>query len=461
MTSCTASPFAATTCEQSSTRSVLACVACGWQPAVDTRDPFVCAHAGQGDGDHLLEHRLAGDAVLDRHDSANPFVRWRETLYAWHAARARSWTDAEFVSLVQRLDDAIARVDGHGFAITPFGAEAALSQRLGLDLWVKDETHNVAGSHKARHLMGVLLYLAVVEGGPGLAPAAGAHAPLAPLAPLAIASCGNAALAAAVLARAAGRALQVYVPPDAERAVLDRLAELGATVVVCDREPGEVGDPCMRHFRQALARGALPFCCQGSQNGLTIDGGQTLVLEMLGAGAPPLDHLVIQVGGGALASACVQAYARAQSRGLVHGAPRVHVVQTQGAAPLARAWARVQERMAAQSETAAAALAYAANHRSQFMWPWEQPPHSVASGILDDETYDWLAILRGVAATGGSTVVVDDDTLRAANRLVIETTAIHPSHTGSAGLAGLLQLQRQGLVVRGARVGVLLTGVQR
>ena len=39
-----------------------------------------------------------------------------------------------------------------------------------------------------------------------------------------------------------------------------------------------------------------------------------------------------------------------------------------------------------------------ASHRSQFMWPWEEPPHSVASGILDDETYDWLAILRGVAA---------------------------------------------------------------
>ena len=44
--------------------------------------------------------------------------------------------------------------------------------------------------------------------------------------------------------------------------------------------------------------------------------------------------------------------------------------------------------------------------------PGKQPPRSVASGILDDETYDWLAVLRGVAATGGSTVVVDEDTLR-------------------------------------------------
>jgi threonine synthase len=435
-------------------RSSLVCVACGWQPASDARYPFACAHRGQGDCEHLLEHRLAGDAVLDRNDSANPFVRWREALYAWHAARARGWSDADFVSLVQRLDDAIAGVDGHGFTITPFGTAPALGERLGLEVWVKDETHNVAGSHKARHLMGLLLYLAVVEGSPGRA-ASGTQAPLA------IASCGNAALAAAVLARAASRALQVFVPPDAERAVRDRLAALGATVVVCPREPGERGDPCMRHFRQALAQGALPFCCQGNENGLTIDGGQTLVLETLGTGAPPLDHLVVQVGGGALASACVQAYARAQARGLVGRAPRVHVVQTQGAAPLARAWKRVLHRMVEQAEPADAALAYAASHRSQFMWPWEEPPRSVASGILDDETYDWLAVLRGVAATGGSTVVVDEITLERAHRLVRDTTAVQPSHTGSAGLAGLLQLQRQGVVAPGARVGVLLTGVQR
>jgi len=434
--------------------SALVCTACGWRPAADALYPFACAQRGQGDGEHLLEHRLADDAMLDRNDSVNPFVRWREALYAWHAARARGWRDADFVSLVQRLDESIARVDGHGFAITPFGTAPSLGQRLGLKLWVKDETHNVAGSHKARHLMGLLLYLAVVEGSPG-------RAASETQAPLAIASCGNAALAAAVLARAASRALQVYVPPDAESAVLDRLAALGANVLTCPREAGELGDPCMRHFHKALTQGALPFCCQGNENGLAIDGGQTLVFEILAAGAPPLDHLVVQVGGGALASACMQAYAHAQLRGLVHQLPRVHVVQTQGAAPLARAWTRVQQRMADQGESADAALAYAARHRSQFMWPWEEPPHSVASGILDDETYDWLAVLRGVAASGGSTVVVDEGTLEEANRLVCETTPIRPSHTGSAGLAGLLQLQRQGLIAPGVRVGVLITGVQR
>ncbi len=95
------------------------------------------------------------------------------------------------------------------------------------------------------------------------------------------------------------------------------------------------------------------------------------------------------------------------------------------------------------------------------MWPWEEVPHSIAEGILDDETYDWLAVLRGMAATGGTTVVADEQTLSEANRMASETTGIAVSHTGSAGLAGLLHLKREGAIATGARVGVLFTGVQR
>jgi len=427
------------------TRSHLACAGCGWEPPARALYPFRCARSGSDDADHVLEHRLGANAVLDRGDDANPFVRYRECLYAWHAARSRGMSDAAFGDLVRRIDDAIAAVDGHGFRATPFARKAALSDKLGLEVWVKDETGNVAGSHKARHLMGILLYLAVVEG---------ADKP-----PLAIASCGNAALAAAVLARAAARTLHVFVPPSAEPAVLDRLHALGATVVACPRLPGERGDPCVRRFHEALRAGALPLCCQGNENGLAIDGGETLVYEMLGSGAPSLDDLVVQVGGGALASACMQASARAVATGLLTRAPRIHTVQTRGAAPLQRAWSLVEARRG--NAGAEEALRYAAAHRSQFMWPWEDVPHSIAEGILDDETYDWLAVLRGMAATGGATVVADEDTLREANRLARETTAVAASHTGSAGLAGLLQLKRDGVIATGNRVGVLFSGVQR
>jgi threonine synthase len=139
----------------------------------------------------------------------------------------------------------------------------------------------------------------------------------------------------------------------------------------------------------------------------------------------------------------------------------VHTVQTQGVAPLRRAWALVRQRARESAVSADDALGFAAMHRSEFMWPWEEVPHSVASGILDDETYDWLAVLRGMNATGGSSVVVDESTLRHANRIALESTGIGASPTGTAGVAGLLQLQREGLITPGTRVGVLFTGVQR
>ena len=73
----------------------------------------------------------------------------------------------------------------------------------------------------------------------------------------------------------------------------------------------------------------------------------------------------MQVVGGALASACMQAFAGEVAAGLLPRAPRVHIVQTRGAAPLQRAWVRVEARC--RSAPAEAALRYAATHRSSFM----------------------------------------------------------------------------------------------
>ena len=42
------------------------------------------------------------------------------------------------------------------------------------------------------------------------------------------------------------------------------------------------------------------------------------------------------------------------------------------------------------------ALRFARTHRSKFMWPWEEEPKSIATGIIDDETYDWAAVVAGM-----------------------------------------------------------------
>ena len=398
--------------------------------------------------------------VFPRGGEPNPFVQYRPLFHSYHVALAHGMADEDYVGLVCSLDEQVARVDGRGFRITPFGRSVALSEHLGFatdgGVWVKDETGNVSGSHKARHLMGIMIYLQVLER-IGLV--------RRPLPTLAIASCGNAALAAAVVARAAGRALQVFIPPGAPPAVVARLAQLGAQTTVCRRDPSVRGDPCYLQFRDAVRNGALPFCCQGTANGLTIEGGETLGYEMIAAqGVPALDRVVIQVGGGALASAVIQSFTEGVALGISTRLPRFCTVQTRGAFPLKRAYDRLSRRIL-EARTANGVLqrelCYAATHRSEFMWPWEEEPRSIAHGILDDETYDWFAIVKGMLASGGDPVVVDERLLVEAYGLARETTGVDVDHTGAAGLAGLLQLRRDGAVAPHENVAVILSGAQR
>ena len=171
----------------------------------------------------------------------------------------------------------------------------------------------------------------------------------------------------------------------------------------------------------------------------------------------------MQVGGGALASACIQGLREAEALGVLPARPRTHTVQTSGAFPLERAHRLVADRAGAEPspESIERALAHAATHRSEFMWPWEERPQSVATGILDDETYDWLAVVRGMLETQGQALVVGDDVILRAGELAREATGIPVDPTGSAGLAGLMAMLERGAVAPDERALVLFTGASR
>jgi threonine synthase len=277
--------------------------------------------------------------------------------------------------------------------------------------------------------MGAMLYLRVLERA-GLRVGEGLRARR-----LAIASCGNAALAAAAIARAAEWPLDVFIPADAEPEVVRRLSDLGAVVHVSERRPGEAGDPCVRDFRRAVGSGAIPFGVQGPDNGLAVEGARTLAFEMaeqLTTDGADVDAIFVQVGGGALASALAQGFAMAVAARLLRRRPRFVAVQTAGCAPLARAWRRLP----------GVDLEEAARRRSRFMRPWESVPVSLAHGILDDETYDWWEVAKAMRDSDGAPVVVDEDAVSRARRLAHAHTGVDVSATGTAGLAGALTAAR-------------------
>ena len=352
------------------------------------------------------------------------------------------WTDSDFVGTVRSLDASVGTVDGRGFERTPARWDSALSvSRSKAPVFAKDESHNVGGSHKARHLMGLLLHLAVDA--------------TVRDERLAIASCGNAAIGAATVARAAGRPIDVYIPTWADTAVVERLAGLGATINVCERRAGEAGDPCMHRFSEAVADGAVAFGVQATENRWTLDGGRTIGWELADQFADEMpDHIFVQVGGGALLTSVAIGLLEAARLGRLHAAPKVWAVQAEGCAPFDRAWRGI-----AGSGSVDDRLADAQVHAFELMTPWSEPS-SAATGILDDVTYDWLGVARGLLETGGDSVVVAEDEIRESNRL---TTAAgyDADETGTAGYAGLRVAMQDGRIDDQDSASVLITGIRR
>lgn len=364
----------------------------------------------------------------------NPFVRYRTRLDSYDAVRRGDLTDQQFVLLVRELDAAVAAADGHGhgFVMTPVidGASVAAAADLDLDLVIKTEPHNIGGSHKARHLMGVAIHLRVAE-------ALGDPLPDR----LAIASCGNAAIGASVIAKALDRPLDVFVPTWADEAVISRLEQLDAQIHRCERQAGEAGDPCYHRFSEAVETGATAFSVQGTDTPTTFDGGRTIGWE-LAEQAEGLDAVYVQVGGGALATSVSMA---------LPDTP-LYPVQAEGCAPLRRAW----DLLAPDFD-----FAIAEADPDAYMWPWDDP-QSYATGILDDVTYDWLPLLRATRASGGEPIVVPEPLMRQAHDLARGTTEVPVCATGVAGLAGLLHAPPSPIGhERRPKVALLFTGIDR
>jgi threonine synthase len=408
-----------------------------------------------------------------------------------------------YLRVLAPISERLQRLEGRSFEVTPLTAESRLASALGRTgrLWVKDETGNVSGSHKGRHLMATLLYLEALRELKGEAARK----------TLAIYSCGNAALGAAAVARAGGYELHTFVPEDVDPAVAAMLAERGALVEKISRASTGEGDPCYLAFQAALQQnGWLPFACAGNDNWSNIEGGATLGWEMvmqLGDRSERIDSLVIQVGGGALARSVAQAFEEALQLGFIKALPRIHVCQPEGGFPFVRAYLLALAEIAfrcgldfdwtydrgadpkaqlqltttfarCRPDQISAAAAYAkrgfetapvqallndmVRRPDRFMWPWDgAAPHSLAHGILDDVTYDWYFLLRAVLRSGGRAEILSEGTIRDAYEKAYLYTGIPVCPTGASGLAGLIHLQASGAIAPGEAVGLFFTGFDR
>ncbi len=303
---------------------------------------------------------------------------------------------------------------GEGF--TPLLPLLRVGGKLGMiRLYAKDEGLNPTGSFKAR----------------GIAMAVSRAVELGVEA-VAIPSAGNAGSATAAYAARAGIPAYIYLPQDVPVAFLAEMRALGAEVTLVD---GLITD-CAKLVRKGVEEGRW-FDVSTLKEPYRVEGKKTMgyeIAEQLGWQVP--DVIIYPTGGGTGIVGIWKALDEMEALGWIGSErPRMIAVQTEGCAPIVRAFDQGVE------------LAPA----------WENAK-TVADGLRVPAAVGDFLILRAVRASGGTALTVSDDDLIAAQRELGENEGIYAAPEAAATLAALEHLLQRGDVSPDERVVLLLTG---
>jgi threonine dehydratase len=282
---------------------------------------------------------------------------------------------------------------------TPLYPYAGLDALVGAEVWVKHENHQPVGAFKVRGGVNLVSQLSEEERRRGLIAA----------------STGNHGQSIAYAARLFGVAARICVPVGANPVKLDAMRSLGAELIEAGADFDEAREQCER----LAAEHGYRYVHSGNEP-LLIAGVGTETLELI-EDRPDVDVVVVPIGGGSgAAGACVVAKAIR---------PEIEVIGVQSeAAPAAfRSWrarALVEGEMATTAEGLATRVPFELPQRIL----WEQ---------LDDF------------------VLVSEDAIREATRLMIEHTRNLVEPAGAAPLAAALALRDR---LAGRRIALIASG---
>jgi threonine synthase len=295
--------------------------------------------------------------------------------------------------------------------LTPLVPAPRLSHALGVDLLLKLESANPTHSFKDR-----------------IAATAIAAAHAFGLQTLCCASTGN--LGEAVAARAAANGMEAVVLVPSDHLEVAPTASYGARVLAVDGS----FDDCRRLEEELGTLFPWGFV-GGNLQAVASEGAKTIayeIAEQLDGTLP--DAVVSPVASGVLFSKLAQGFAEAQAVGLAEGCrPRLFGAQAAGCPPLAAAWAddRPLSRVRPQTE--------------------------VRSLAVGDPVFGELAV-GAARMSGGAIRPVPEDEIADRTALLAETTGILADSAGGVALGALIGLIRDGTVVEGERVVLVVTG---
>lgn len=305
---------------------------------------------------------------------------------------------------------------------TPLVRADRLGEQLGLpNLFVKDESVNPTGTFKARGLSAAVsraLELGVTE--------------------FVIPTAGNAGGALAAYAARAGLASHVYMPKDAPPVNIAEVSLSGAELMLVD---GLIGDAGLAAAEAAQANGW--FDVSTLKEPYRLEGKKIMGYELALQFAPDPewqwelpDVIIYPTGGGTGLVGMWKAFDELERLGWIGDArPRMVTVQSEGCAPIVRAFKQGTERAEAwkNAQTIAAGL---------------RVPSAVGDRLM-------LAALR---ESGGTAVAVPDAAILEAQAQLAAAEGIFAAPEGAASVAAARDLAADGWLEPDERVVLFNTG---
>lgn len=297
---------------------------------------------------------------------------------------------------------------------TPLIMTRRLGTHLGLRLLrIKDESRNPTLSFKDR----------------GQCVAVSKHMELG-VTSFAIPSAGNAAVSMSAYCAAAGAEAHVFMPEDTPRQFFEDCQMFGAITV---QTPGTISDSASAMREQKGGWTDLST----TKEPYRVEGKKTLafeIVEQLGWNVP--DAIICPTGGGTAVIGIWKGLDELEAIGLIgHERPRMYAAQSEGCAPIVRAY-----------ETDAETIE-----------PWIDG-QTKAFGLRVPHPFADRLILNALRRSGGGAVAVAENEIDSTRNLVAKMEGINICPEAAVGLAGCRNLIEAGNIDYDEDVVVLNTG---
>ena len=259
---------------------------------------------------------------------------------------------------------------------------------------------------------------------------------------LVCASTGNTAASLAAYAARAGIACAILVPRgQISAAKLAQSMDYGAAVLEIEGN----FDDCMRLVQELAADPGIYLA--NSINPFRIEGQKTVAFELLQQCkwlAP--DHVVVPGGNLGNSSALAKGFAELLRLGLIRRLPKLHVVQAEGAAPLAHLYA---ELIASKTRRDPSSI-------PQRIAPVEHP-QTLATAIKIGAPVSWQKSLRGILESGGQVLTVSEPEIADA-KAIIGRDGVGCEPASATTVAGIRKLVAGKVIRAEDSVVAVLTG---